>query len=129
VIPAGQVTIPADGLETVLWQPLVIVALVYAALYVIANVVEGRGDGKTAETVRDIGFGLIVLAALYSVGLIVYALIERIDLVGDMLLIIFILVAFFALLVIVLYAVFGLLVPRLRRDNRVEVDAGERKPG
>jgi hypothetical protein len=125
VIPFAQVSIPKDGLETVLWQPLLIVALVYTALFVLANVVEGRGDGKTAETVRDIAFGLIVLAALYTIGLVIYALFLRAELVGDMLLIVAILVGFFALLVVILYAVFGLLLPRLRGDRRVDADAGE----
>jgi hypothetical protein len=122
------VNVPVDGLETFLWQPLLIVALVYAVLFVIGNVVEGRGDGSTAETVRDINFGIIVLAALYTVGLVIYSLIERPGLVGDMLLIVLILVVFFGLLVVILYAVFGKLLPRLRGETRVDVETGEGKP-
>lgn len=109
---------PVEGLDTALWQPLLIVALVYGVLFVLANVIEGRGDGSTADTVRDVGFGVILLGALYTAGLIIYALISRPDLVGDMLLIVAILVVFFGLLVVILYAVFGKLLPRLRGGPR-----------
>ena len=108
---------PETGLDTVLWQPVVFAALIYAALYVAGNVLDGRGDSR-GETVHDIGFGLILLTGAYSVVLLLMALIQRPSLVGDMLLIIAILVAFFALLVVVLYAVFELLLPRLRGGQR-----------
>lgn len=117
-----------EGLDTALWQPLLIVALIYAVLFVAANVIEGRGDGKTADTVRDLAFGVILLGALYTAGLIILALISRPDLVGDMLLILAIIIVFFGLLVVVLYVTFGKLLPRLRGGSRVDLDAGERKP-
>jgi hypothetical protein len=107
---------PETGLDTVLWQPVVFAALIYAVLYVIGNVLEGRGDPR-AETVRDLGFGLILLSGAYTVVLLLMALIQKPNLVGDMLLIIAIIVAFFALLVLLLYAVFELL-PRLRGGER-----------
>jgi hypothetical protein len=115
--------VSVDGLDTALWQPLLIVALVYAVLFVAGNVIEGRGDGKTADTMRDLGFGVILLGAVYTVGLVILALISRSDLIGNMLLILAIIIVFFALLVVILYAVFGKLVPSLRRSRRVDVDA------
>lgn len=108
---------PETGLDTVLWQPVVFAALIYAALYVIGNVLDGRGDPR-GETVHDIGFGLIVITGAYCVVLLLMALIQRPSLVGDMLLIIAILAAFFALLVVLLYALFELLLPRLRGGER-----------
>ena len=123
--------IPEEGLDTALWQPLLIVALIYAVLFVAGNIIEGRGDGKTADTVRDIGFGVVLLGALYSAGLIVLSLISKPDLVGDMVLILAIIIVFFGLLVVILYGAFGKLLPRLRGCRRVDVDhldAGEPHP-
>jgi hypothetical protein len=117
-----------DGLDSALWQPLLIVALIYAVLFVAGNVIEGRGDGKTADTVRDVAFGVILLGSLYTAGLIILSLISRPDLVGDMLLILAIIIVFFGLLVVVLYGAFGRLLPLLRRGSRVDVDPGDGKP-
>jgi cation transport ATPase len=108
---------PETGLDTVLWQPVVFAALIYAVLYVIGNVLDGRNDPR-GEMVHDLGFGLILLTGAYTVVLTIMALIQRPSLVGDMLLIIAIIVAFFALLVLLLYAVFELLLPRLRGGQR-----------
>lgn len=108
---------PETGLDTVLWQPLVIAAALYAVLYIIGNVLEGR-DSPKAETVRDVGFGLILLTAAYALVLTIMALVQKMELVGDMLLILLIVVAFFVLLVVLLYAMFELLLPRLRGGAR-----------
>ena len=108
---------PETGLDTVLWQPLVIAALIYAVLFVVGNILDGRDDPR-AGTVRDIAFGFILLTAAYTVVLTLMAVFQKAELVGDMLLIIAIISVFFALLVALLYAVFELLLPRLRRGQR-----------
>ncbi len=108
---------PETGLDTVLWQPLVVAGAIYAVLYVIGNVLDGRGNPR-GETVHDLGFGLILLTGAYSVVLLLLALVQKPTLVGDMLLIVAIIVAFFALLVLLLFALFELLLPRLRGGQR-----------
>jgi hypothetical protein len=111
------VTTPEVGLDTFLWQLLLLPAALYVVLYIAGNVLEGR-DSPAAEGVRDAGFLLILVTAVYTVVLTLMALIQKPGLVGDMLLIIAILVGFFALLVVFLFAVFELLLPRLRRGQR-----------
>jgi hypothetical protein len=108
---------PETGLDTFYWQLLLIPGVVYVALYIAANVLEGR-ENPLAETLNDIAFGVIALTGVYTLILAVMSLIQKPGLVGDMLLTIVIIVAFFALLVVLLFAVFELLLPRLRRGNR-----------
>jgi polyferredoxin len=107
---------PETGLDNFFWQLLLIPGVIYVVLYIAANVLEAR-ENPTAETLHDIGFGVIALAGVYAVILTVIALVSRPNLMGDLALTILIIVAFFALLVLLLYAIFELLLPRFRRQR------------
>ena len=99
----AQVVTPTEGLESSLFLPLYLVAVLYVALFVTGRVLDGREDPRAA-TVEDAGFALLLLAAGYVVVLLVMSVFSQFDLIVDMLEIMAIIVAFFALLVGVLLA-------------------------
>ena len=51
----AQVSVPSEGLESALYQPLYLVLILYVALFVAGRVLEGREDDR-ADTVQDAGF-------------------------------------------------------------------------
>ena len=85
-----------------LYLPVMLLALVWAGLSVAGNVVEGRGNDAGAGTMRDLGFGSILLAGLWVAVLAVMALVQYPVRTSDGLLILAVVFAFFALLVGVL---------------------------
>ena len=85
-----------------LYLPVMLLALVWAGLSVAGNVVAGRGNDAGASTMRDLGFGSMLLAGLWVVVLVVMALVQYPVRTSDGLLILAVVFAFFALLVGVL---------------------------
>lgn len=85
-----------------LYLPVMLLALVWAGLSIAGNVVEGRGNEAGAATMRDLGFGSMLLAGLWVVVLVVMALVQYPVRTSDGLLILAVVFAFFALLVGVL---------------------------
>ena len=85
-----------------LYLPVMLLALVWAGLSVAGNVVAGRGNDAGASTMRDLGFGSMLLAGLWVVVLVVMALVQYPVRTSDGLLILAVVFVFFALLVGVL---------------------------
>jgi len=85
-----------------LYLPVMLLALVWAGLSVAGNVVEGRGNEAGAATMRDLGFGSMLLAGFWVAVLVVMALVQYPVRTSDGLLILAVVFAFFALLVGVL---------------------------
>ena len=100
----AQVSVPSEGLESALYQPLYLVLILYVALFVAGRVLEGREDDR-ADTVQDAGFVLLLLAAVYVVILLVMAVFSEFDLIVDMVQIMAIVIGFFAILVTVLLGI------------------------
>ena len=100
----AQVSVPSEGLESALYQPLYLVLILYVALFVAGRILEGREDDR-ADTVQDAGFVLLLLAAAYVVILLVMAVFSEFDLIVDMVQIMAIVIGFFAILVTVLLGV------------------------
>ena len=97
----AQVAIPSEGLESSLYQPLYLVAIIYVGLFVAGRVLDGREDDR-AETVQDAGFAVMLLAAVYVLILAIMAVFSEFDLIADMVQIMAIMIGFFAVLVTVL---------------------------
>ncbi|MBA2439550.1 MAG: hypothetical protein H0V50_02615 [Thermoleophilaceae bacterium] len=100
----GQST-PSEGLSSGLFQPLIVAALVYAALFIAGRVLAGRGDPR-GERAGDLAFALMLLMGAYVVVLTVSALASEYELLYDMLVVIGIIVAFFGVLILVLLVIF-----------------------
>jgi len=81
-----------------LYLPVMLLALVWAGLSVAGNVVEGRGNDAGAGTMRDLGFGAILLAGLWVAVLAVMALVQYPVRSSDGLLILVVVFVFFGLL-------------------------------
>jgi len=100
----AQVSVPSEGLESALYQPLYLVLILYVGLFVAGRVLEGREDDR-AETVQDAGFILLLLAAVYVLILLIMAVFSEFDLIADMVQIMAIVIGFFAVLVTVLLGI------------------------
>ncbi len=88
----------AGSLSFALYLPVMLLALVWAGLNVAGNVVEGRGNDAGAATMRDLGFGAMLLAGLWVVVLAVLVAIQYPIRSSDGLIIIAVAFAFFGLL-------------------------------
>lgn len=75
-----------------------LLALVWAGFSVVGNVVEGRGNEAGADTMRDLGFGAMLLAGLWVVVLVVLAAVQYPVRASDGLIIIAVIFVFFGLL-------------------------------
>ncbi|MBA3359123.1 MAG: hypothetical protein H0U20_06675 [Thermoleophilaceae bacterium] len=89
-------------IEFALYLPIFALAIVWASLTVAGNVTEGRGNSGSANTLRDLGFGAMLLAGAWCVVLVVLAAIQLPTTSVDGLLILAVAFVFFALLVGVL---------------------------
>ena len=94
----------SGSLSFALYLPVMLLALVWAGLSVAGNVVEGRGNDGGATTMRDLGFGAILLAGLWVVVLAVLALVQYPVRTSEGLLILAVAFVFFGLLGAVLLA-------------------------
>lgn len=94
----------SGSLSFALYLPVMLLALVWAGLSVAGNVVAGRGNDAGAATMRDLGFGAILLAGLWVVVLAVLAVVQYPVRTSDGLLIIAVAFGFFGLLGTVLLA-------------------------
>lgn len=89
-------------IDFALYLPIFALGIVWVSLSVAGNVTEGRGNSGGASTLRDLGFGAMLLAGAWCLLLIVLAAIQLPTTSLDGLLIIAIAFVFFALLVGVL---------------------------
>ena len=92
----------SGSLSFALYLPVMLLALVWAGFSVAGNVVEGRGNDAGATTMRDLGFGAILLAGLWVVLLAVLVAVQYPVRSSDGLIIIAVAFVFFSLLVGVL---------------------------
>jgi hypothetical protein len=107
-----------DQVSYSLYQPLVFLAVIAGALYVVGGVVRARGNPAGGERLLDIGFGVALLAGAYVVILLLLAAFDEPDLIYDALVNVLVVVAFFAALLGLLFALFELLLTRGRGRAR-----------
>lgn len=108
-----------------LYLPLILIAVAFALVSAMAGVTAGRGNQERAERLRDIGFVIVLVGAVWVIILALVALISEPDDIGDMLTITLVVVVFFAILLLVLFGlslVFGRLARTTSRRRRVTTD-------
>ena len=86
------------SLSFALYLPIMVLALVWAGFSVTGNVVEGRGNEAGADTMRDLGFGAMLLAGLWVLVLAVLVAVQYPIRSSDGLIILAVAFVFFALL-------------------------------
>jgi len=99
-----------------LYFPLILIAAAVAIVSAAAGIMGGRGNHEGAERLRDVGFVIVLLGAVWAVVLALLALISEPDDIGDMLTITLVIVVFFAILLIALFGL-SLLVGQLGRTT------------
>ncbi len=85
-------------LSFALYLPLIVMIAAWGGLNVAGNVMDGRGNDQGGDSLRDFGFGALLLAGSWCVVLAVVALIQFPTTTSDGLIIIAIAFVFFALL-------------------------------
>jgi amino acid transporter len=98
-----------------LYFPLILIAAAFAIVSATAGVMAGRGNEDRAERLRDVGFLIVLLGAVWVVILLLLALISEPDDIGDMLMITLVIVVFFAILLLALFGL-SLLAGRVGRS-------------
>jgi hypothetical protein len=101
----AQFDVPSEGLSSSYYRPLILLGLLYVALFVTSRVLAGRGDQRF-ETAADGAFVTTLLAGVYVLILTLVALFSEPELVYDMIRIALIVMAFFALFLLVLLLIF-----------------------
>ena len=99
-----------------LYFPLILIAAAFAIVSAAAGVMGGRGNVEGAERLRNVGFLILLLGAVWVVILTILALISEPDDIGDLLIITLVIVVFFAILLLVLFGL-SLLVGQLGRTT------------
>ena len=108
-----------------LYLPLVLAAIAYGLVAILAGVMAGRGNEAGAERVRDGGFVILLVSGVWVVVLLLLALFDQPDDLWDMVMITLVIVAFFAILLLVLFGIsllFGRLGRTASRRRRITTD-------
>jgi hypothetical protein len=112
---------PPDGNSTSFYLPLIALAVLYAALFIVSRFLAARDEADSSERVADLTFGVGLLAAAYTVVLLIVSVITLPDLVVDLVRIVLVVGAFFAVLLSVLFGIFELLIGRTQRTQPLPV--------
>jgi hypothetical protein len=108
-----------------LYVPLILAAVAFGVLSIVAGIVAGRGNVDGAERIRDIGFLLLIGFGVWTIVLLLMAIFSEPDDVWDMLIITLVIVVFFAVLLVVFFLislVFGRAGRRRARRRRVTTE-------
>jgi hypothetical protein len=111
--------------EWSLFLVLLLGAIAFGLLTIVAGVMSGRGNEAGAERVRDYGFLLLLAMAAWTVILLLMAVFDEPDEVWDMVVITLIIVVFFVVLLVVFFGIsllFGALGRLTSRRTRVTTD-------
>ena len=106
-----------DGNPTAFFLPLILLAIVYAVMFVLAQALGTRRGPESRERVLDSAFGVAVLAAAYTLVLLIISVVTLPDLIVDLVRIVLVVGAFFALLISVLFGIFELIFGRASRPR------------
>ena len=109
-----------DGNPTAFYFPLILLGLLYGALYVAAQTAGTRRGAEARERMLDMAFGVALLVVAYTLVLLIISIVTLPDLIVDLVRIILVVGAFFAVLLGVLFALFELLIGASRRTRRVQ---------
>jgi len=107
----------AANLNSAMYAPLVILLVGYAVLAILANRARGHEDRATADRFAGYGFGLVLLATVWTVVLLLSAVVSYPERFQDMVIILVVILVFFALLVAAFFVITELIPRALRRGG------------
>jgi Na+/melibiose symporter-like transporter len=110
-----------EGNSFALYAPLIVLALVYAAVNIAAAAAGNSRGPEARERLQDVAFAVGLLAAAYTVVLFIVSIVTLPDLVVDLVRIMLVVGAFFAVLLSVLFAIVELIFGRARRTQPLPV--------
>jgi hypothetical protein len=112
-------------MEWSLFLPLLLGAITYGVISIVAGVMSSRGNEAGAERARDYGFLLLLAIGAWTVILLLIALFNEPDDVGDMITITIVIVVFFVILLLVFFGLsllIGAVGRSMSRRRRVTTD-------
>ena len=112
-------------MEWSLFLPVLLGAVAYGLIAIVAGVLSSRGNEAGAERVRDYGFLLLLAIGAWTVILLLISIFNEPDDVGDMLTITIVIVVFFVILLLVFFGlslVIGAAGRAMSRRRRVTTD-------
>ena len=109
--------IAAENLPSGLYTPLVVLLVAYAALTLLAGRARANEDTDGADRWATWAFGVLMVAALYTIVLVIAAVFNYPSRSTDMVTIVLVICAFFALLVFAFFLIAELLPAALRRGR------------
>jgi hypothetical protein len=109
--------IAAENLPSSMYTPLVILLAVYVVLILIANRARGREDTERTDRYDTFAFGVLLVAALYTIVLVISAVFAYPSRSTDMVTILLVIIAFFALLLFAFFLITEWIPAKLRRGG------------
>jgi small-conductance mechanosensitive channel len=95
--------IAAENLPSSMYTPLVILLAAYVVLILLANRARGREDTERTDRYDTFAFGVLLIAALYTIVLVISAVFAYPSRSTDMVTIVLVIGAFFAALLFVFF--------------------------
>jgi len=109
--------IAAENLPSSLYTPLVVLLAIYVALILLASRARAHEDTERTDRWETFAFGVLLIAALYTIVLVISAIFAYPSRSTDMVTIILVICGFFALLLIVFFVLAEWIPQRLRRGS------------
>jgi O-antigen/teichoic acid export membrane protein len=106
--------IAAENLPSSLYTPLVVLLAAYVVTVLLANRSRGHDDTGGTDRWETIGFGIVVVSALYTIVLVIATIFNYPSRSTDMVTILIVICGFFALLLFVFFVLAEWLPQRLR---------------
>ncbi len=109
--------IAAENLPSGLYTPLAVLLVVYAVLILLENRARANEDTEGADRWAMWAFGVLMVAALYTIVLVIAAVFNYPSRSTDMVTIVLVVCGFFALLLFAFFLIAELLPAALRRGR------------
>ena len=109
--------IAAENLPSSLYTPLVVLLAAYVVTVLLANRARGREDTESTDRWETIGFGIVVVSALYTIVLVIATVFNYPNRSTDMVTILIVICGFFALLLFAFFLIAEWIPDRLRRGR------------
>jgi uncharacterized membrane protein YpjA len=111
--------------EWSLFLPLLLGAILFGVVSVVAGVMSGRGNDEGAERVRDYAFLLLLAMGAWTIVLTLLAIFDEPDEIWDMITIGLVIIVFFVLLLLAFWGIsllIGLIGRGTTRRRRVTTE-------
>ena len=109
--------IAAENLPSSMYTPLIVLLVVYAVLTLLAGRARSAENTERSDRFDTYAFGVLLIAALYTIVLVISAVFSYPSRSTDMVTIILVICAFFLLLLFIFFLLAEWIPGRLRRGQ------------